>query len=132
MRISNAYLSRYYSVSLCYLCLTQIQSHELSMSTRHQLVFYQRQTNGRDLGSYQCRHRHQLLINQCQTNQHNLMCYRCQPDTSSYSINVIPMGAISFQFVCFKENRLLSLGSNQIGVSISTEYNSSCQIRVRF
>ena len=33
--LSNPYLSRYNSVSFSYQCLTQIQSHDLSMSIRH-------------------------------------------------------------------------------------------------
>ena len=71
-----------------------------------------------------------LAINWSEPNYgHNLMSYRCQPDTSSYSINAKPMGAISACMFQWEPN--YSVGSNQIGVSISTDYISSGQIRVR-
>ena len=114
-----------------------VRYHELSMSTRHQLVFYQRQTNGRNLVSYQCQlgnqllidhHRtrshellistvHQLVFYQGQPTGHDLMSYLCQLD-NNYRINAKPMGTISacmFQrkLVSFRCQHVLQLVINQ-------------------
>ena len=61
---------------------TQTQARKLSIQTQEKSQ------------RFHCHHGHNLVNFQCQTNGHNIKGFNVNTDTSSYTINAIPMGTM--------------------------------------
>ena len=117
--LSNIYLSKYNSVSLCCQCV----------NPHTRLLNYHCQTNGLNFSLYVSTRTRQLsiqtklaiVIDRCQTNMHNLVSYQCQHG------HKLVIQWVRSQLVCF--NKLRSY-QNEVSISINVFEAYMLQVKV--